>query len=46
MDKCADCVERLIEQRHLNAAHFVLWLDRSNPRWYALARRMNLPEVL
>jgi hypothetical protein len=46
MDKCADWVEKTIEQRHLNAVHFALWLGRSSPRWPALAKRMNLLQLV
>jgi eukaryotic-like serine/threonine-protein kinase len=43
MDTCAGWVEKAIEQRHLNAVHFALWLGRSNPRWPAIAKLMMLP---
>ena len=44
VDEYCDCIEKLIEQRHLNAVHFAIWYGRSSPRWPALARLINLPE--
>jgi eukaryotic-like serine/threonine-protein kinase len=48
LDKAADSLEKAIEQRHFLVTHY-LWSPlakplRESPRWFKLAKLMNLPE--
>ena len=42
IEKAADWIEKMIEQRHLNAAHHALIFSHSSLRYHALLRKMNL----
>jgi hypothetical protein len=44
IDRAADWLEKLIEQRHPDATVVASMFFRSTSRWPALARLMNLPE--
>jgi serine/threonine protein kinase/tetratricopeptide (TPR) repeat protein len=44
IDKAAHWNEKMIEQRHLNAAHCARWMFRVSPHWFSLAKHMNLPD--
>jgi serine/threonine protein kinase/Tfp pilus assembly protein PilF len=44
IDQCANWLEKLIEQRHINAIQFAYLYFRSSPRWPEMAKSMNLPE--
>jgi Tfp pilus assembly protein PilF len=46
IDRAADWLEKAIEQRHPNTAHYASMNFRSSSRWPALARLMNLPEEI